>query len=100
MTFNCRGTASLTKLFQFTGEFCSVKPAYNGTARDQTFSFAGKFCSIQVLEFLILGTSKVPLKTVLLYALVPLKAGSILTVIKIAVEHNLSFIAPITGCRD
>jgi hypothetical protein len=29
-----------------------------------------------------------------------LKAGSILTVIKIAVEHNLSFIAPITGCRD
>ena len=78
MTFNCRRTVSLTKLFQCTGEFCSVKPAYNGTARGETFSFADKFCSVRVLEFRILGTSKLLLKTILLYSLVPLKAGSIL----------------------
>jgi len=57
-----------------------VKPAYNGTARDQTFSFADRFCSVQMLEVRILGTSKLPLKTVLLYALVPLKSGSVLFV--------------------
>ena len=59
-----------------------MKPAYNGTARDQTFSFADKFCSVRVLEFRILGASKLPLKTILLYALVPLKAGSILFVVE------------------
>ena len=57
-----------------------MKLAYNGTVRDQTFSFADRFCSVRVLKFRILGTTKLPLKTLLLYALVPLKAGSILFV--------------------
>jgi hypothetical protein len=57
-----------------------VKPAYNGTAKDQTFSFADRFYSVQMLGVRILGTSKLPLKTVLFYALVPLKAGSVLFV--------------------
>jgi hypothetical protein len=53
-----------------------VKPAYNKTARDQTFSFMDRFFfSVQMLEFLTLGTSNLLLKTILLYALDPLKAG-------------------------
>ena len=37
----------------------TVKPAYNGTARDRTFSVLGGFLLIQVLKVWILWTVKV-----------------------------------------
>jgi hypothetical protein len=55
-----------------------VKPAYNGTARDQTFSFADMFCSVQVLGVRILGTSNFPLKTVFRYVSFPFQTGYII----------------------
>jgi len=37
----------------------TVKPVYNGTARDQNYFVAGRFFFTQVLEVWILGTVKV-----------------------------------------